>query len=80
MNELVSNAQSAFIKKRSIHGNFLYVKNLGTRFKKSKIPALLFKLDICKAFDSVGNIFLPYCKREASFRASGIGLSLCSPS
>jgi hypothetical protein len=53
MNELVSNAQSAFIKKSSIHGNFLYVKNLGTRFKKSKIPALLFKLDICKAFDYV---------------------------
>jgi hypothetical protein len=25
MNELVSNAQGAFIKKRSIHDNFLYV-------------------------------------------------------
>jgi hypothetical protein len=34
-------------------GNFLYVKNLATRFNKSKIPALLFKLDIHKAFDSV---------------------------
>lgn len=27
MNNLVSNAQSAFIKKRSIHDNFMYVKN-----------------------------------------------------
>jgi mannosylglycoprotein endo-beta-mannosidase len=53
MNELVSNAQSAFIKKRSIHDNFLYVKNLATRFNKAKIPTLLFKLDIRKAFDSV---------------------------
>jgi mannosylglycoprotein endo-beta-mannosidase len=53
MDELVSNAQSAFIKKRSIHDNFLYVKNLATRFHKNKIPALLFKLDIRKAFDSV---------------------------
>jgi mannosylglycoprotein endo-beta-mannosidase len=53
MNGLVSNAQSAFIKKRSIHDNFLYVKNLATRFNKAKIPALLFKLDIRKAFDSV---------------------------
>jgi mannosylglycoprotein endo-beta-mannosidase len=53
MNELVSNAQSAFIKKRSIHDNFLHVKNLATRFNKAKTPALLFKLDIRKAFDSV---------------------------
>jgi hypothetical protein len=28
MDDLVSNVQSAFIKKRSIHDNFLYVKNL----------------------------------------------------
>jgi hypothetical protein len=53
MNDLVSNAQSAFIRKRSIHDNFLYVKNLATRFNKAKIPALLFKLDIHKAFDSI---------------------------
>jgi mannosylglycoprotein endo-beta-mannosidase len=53
MNELVSNAQSAFIKKRSIHDNFLYVKNLATRLHRNKTPALLFKLDIRKAFDSV---------------------------
>jgi hypothetical protein len=53
MNKLVSNAQSAFIKKRSIHDNFPYVKNLATRFNKAKIPALFFKLDIRKAFDSV---------------------------
>jgi hypothetical protein len=53
MDELVSNAQSAFIKKRSIHDNFLYVKNLATRYHRNKTPALLFKLDIRKAFDSV---------------------------
>jgi hypothetical protein len=53
MNNLVSNAQSAFIKKRSIHDNFLYVKNLATRFNKARIPALLFKPDIRKAFDSI---------------------------
>jgi hypothetical protein len=53
MDDLVSKAQSAFIKKRSIHDNFLYVKNLATRLHKRKISALLFKLDIRKAFDSV---------------------------
>jgi mannosylglycoprotein endo-beta-mannosidase len=58
MNDLVSMSQSAFIKKRSIHDNFLYVKNLATRFNKSKTPALLFKLDIRKAFDSVSWEFI----------------------
>jgi hypothetical protein len=53
MNDLVSNAQSAFIKKRSIHDNFLYVKNHAKRLHKSKTAALLFKLDIRKAFDSI---------------------------
>jgi hypothetical protein len=53
MNDLVSNAQSAFIKRRSIHDNFMYVRNLARRLHKSKIPSLLFKLDIRKAFDSV---------------------------
>ncbi|KAK1684747.1 hypothetical protein QYE76_045595 [Lolium multiflorum] len=51
--DLVSNAQSAFIKNRSIHDNFLYVKNYATRLHKNKPPTLLFKLDIRKAFDSV---------------------------
>jgi hypothetical protein len=49
---LVSNAQSAFIKK-SIHDRFMYVRNLARRLHKSKIPSLLFKLDFRKAFDSM---------------------------
>jgi mannosylglycoprotein endo-beta-mannosidase len=53
MNELISNAQSAFIKIRSIHDNFLYVKNMATRLHKNKNPSLLLKLDIRKAFDSL---------------------------
>jgi hypothetical protein len=38
--DLVSNAQSAFIKKSSMHDNFLYVKNLAKRFQRSKTRAL----------------------------------------
>lgn len=53
MDALVSNAQSAFIKKRSIHDNFMYVRNFARRLHKCKTPALLFKLDIKKEFDSV---------------------------
>jgi len=51
MNNLVSNAQSTFIKKRSIHDNFLYVRNLTRKLHKAKSPTLLFKLDIEKDFD-----------------------------
>ena len=53
MHSLVSHAQSAFIKMRSIHDNFMYVKNFTRRLHKRKTPTLLFKLDIRKAFDSV---------------------------
>jgi hypothetical protein len=53
MNKLVSNAQSVFIKKTSIHDNFLYLRNLARKKHKSKTPTLLFKLDIKIAFDSV---------------------------
>jgi retron-type reverse transcriptase len=53
MDNLVSNAQSAFRKKRSIHDNFLYVRYLARKLHKTKKPTLLFKLDIKKAFDTV---------------------------
>jgi mannosylglycoprotein endo-beta-mannosidase len=53
MNSIIPPCQSAFIKRRSIHDNFLYVRNLTRRFHKSQTPTLLIKLDIFKAFDSV---------------------------
>jgi hypothetical protein len=48
INELISPCQSIFIKKRSIHDNFLYVRNLMRRFHRTKTPAPLLKLDIPK--------------------------------
>jgi hypothetical protein len=53
MNEIVSRSQSAFIKTRTIHDNFMYVRNTARKLHRSKIPSLLIKLDIAKAFDSV---------------------------
>jgi hypothetical protein len=53
MDALISPCQSTFVKKRSIHDNFLYVRNLTRRFHRMKTPTLLLKLDISKAFDSV---------------------------
>jgi retron-type reverse transcriptase len=53
MNDIVSHSQSAFIKSRTIHDNFMYVRNTARQLHCSKTPALLIKLDIAKAFDTV---------------------------
>jgi hypothetical protein len=53
MNDLVSRSQSAFIKSRTIHDNFMYVRNTARRLHRNKTPSLLIKLDIAKAFDTV---------------------------
>ena len=50
---LISVAQSDFVKRRCIHDNFMYVRNLARAYHRKKTPALLFKLDISKAFDTV---------------------------
>jgi hypothetical protein len=75
MQELVSNVQSALIKKRSIHDNFLYVKNMARKLHKGKKPCLLFKLDIRKALDSMRwDYLLDLLKKEASQVGFRIGL------
>jgi mannosylglycoprotein endo-beta-mannosidase len=58
LNRLVSRAQSAFIKKRSIHDNFLYTQNLIRALHRQKQPGIFLKLDLAKAFDSVRWDFL----------------------
>ena len=58
LDSLVSKCQSAFIKKRSIHDNFLYVQNAVRHLHKSKTPSLFMKLDIQKAFDTVNWSYL----------------------
>jgi hypothetical protein len=58
LNVIVSRAQSAFIKRRSIQDNFLYTQNLIRALHKGKEDAFFLKLDIAKAFDSVRWDFL----------------------
>jgi hypothetical protein len=53
INELVSNAQSASIRHRCIHDNYLYIQNLARVYHRNKTLTLLMKLDISKAFDLV---------------------------
>jgi mannosylglycoprotein endo-beta-mannosidase len=58
LNRLVSRAQSAFIKKRSIHDNFVYTQNLIRALHRQQQPGIFLKLDLAKAFDSVRWDFL----------------------
>lgn len=51
---LVTNNQSAFIRGRAIQDNFLYVKNVIKAAHSAKSPLVFLKLDMAKAFDSVG--------------------------
>ena len=69
MDRLVRPCQSAFIQKRSILDNFVYVQSLTKLFRSKKTPSLLLKIDIAKAFDSLSWEFLI---RLLHFRGFGI--------
>jgi hypothetical protein len=58
LHEMVSPNQSAFIKGRFIHDNFMLVQQTSRLLHQHKKVNLLFKLDITKAFDSVSWPFL----------------------
>jgi hypothetical protein len=53
MPKLVSAKQSAFIRGRCIHDNFVLVRQSVVALHRKKITALLLKLDMAKAFDSI---------------------------
>jgi hypothetical protein len=56
--EVVSNNQSAFIKKRSLHDNFGLVKQVARKINRCKRSGVLLKLDLARAFDSISWSFL----------------------
>ena len=45
--------QTAFIRGRSILDSFKYVQGAGALYRKKKIPKVLLKFDISKAFDTL---------------------------
>jgi hypothetical protein len=69
IDSLVSNAQSAFIKYRCIQDNFLSVRNLARAYHRKKVPALLLKMDISRAFDSVSWEYLLELLQRRGFPA-----------
>jgi hypothetical protein len=55
---LVPSCQSAFVKGRSIHDNFILVQQTARALRHQNSSRVLLKLDISKAFDSVSWPFL----------------------
>jgi hypothetical protein len=58
MDSLVMANQSAFIKGRALHDNFRTVQLTAKSLHARRVPSVLLKIDIAKAFDSVGWPFL----------------------
>lgn len=58
MQEIVATNQSAFIKGRNIHDNYLLVRQVARKIHATKQPGLFLKLDISRAFDSLSWSFL----------------------
>lgn len=58
LKDMVSRAQNAFIRTRSIHNNYKYVQRAAVLIRKKKTPMLLLKMDISKAFDTLSWPFL----------------------
>jgi hypothetical protein len=59
VDDLVLCNQSAFIRGRLILKSFKYVQRSAVMLKKRRVPRLLLKLDISKAFDTVSWRFVP---------------------
>ena len=58
LQEIVAPNQSTFIKGRSIHDNFRAVQLACRWLNCKRVPSVLLKIDIAKAFDSVSWPFL----------------------
>jgi hypothetical protein len=64
---MISINQTAFIRKRCIKYNFMYVHQVIKDLYRRKIPALFMKLDISKAFDIVTWPYLPEVMAHLGF-------------
>ena len=58
MAQLVSVNLSAFIKERSLHDNFILVRQVARKINSRRQSSVLLKLDISRAFDTLSWSFL----------------------
>ncbi|KAM0908829.1 hypothetical protein ACQ4PT_015176 [Festuca glaucescens] len=67
MELLVSKSQSAFIKGRQLHDNFVLVRQMARKINTRREAGVLLKLDISRAFDSLSWSFLLEVLRKLGF-------------
>jgi hypothetical protein len=67
LGEIVSMNQSAFIKHRSLHDNFVLVRQVVRKINTRRQTGVLLKLDIARAFDSISWSFLFEVLRRMGF-------------
>ncbi|KAJ3707671.1 hypothetical protein LUZ61_011376 [Rhynchospora tenuis] len=65
--DLVSPLQTAFTKDRSIMESFMVTRKFISFYHKNKLPAILYKVDFAKAFDTVSWTFLTHILIERGF-------------
>ena len=58
MKEIVTTNQSTFICGRHLHDNFLLVRQVARKIHACKEASVFLKLDISRAFDSLGRFYL----------------------
>ncbi|KAK1601250.1 hypothetical protein QYE76_017578 [Lolium multiflorum] len=67
LGEMVSMNQSAFFKLRSLHDNFVLVRQVARKINMRRRTGVLLKLDIARAFDSISRRFLFEVLRKMGF-------------
>jgi hypothetical protein len=67
LDDLVSKNQNAFISGRSLHDNFILVRQSMRLLHRLHEPRLLLKLDLAKAFDTISWAFLFEALRRYGF-------------
>jgi hypothetical protein len=67
LGELVSTNQSAFVKGRCLHDNFILVRQVARQIYKRKVSGLFLKLDLPRAFHSLSWAFLFEVLRQLGF-------------